>query len=143
MKIIYSLLLHCSILLGQEIDLNTLFERASQNSLSCDSLITYCQNQYDVLHQGFLAGGNMLMAKHESSTYKKIKLFQKGKRKLENLINKYPKFVTLKWIRYCIQINAPKFLLYYKKIEEDKNYINMHGTQYQQKSIQKSKLYVN
>ena len=136
MKMIYLLLLNFSIFLGQEIDLNALFARASQNPLSCDSLITYCQNQSDILHQGFLAGGNMIKAKHEESTYKKIKLFQKGKRKLEDLIYKYPKFVTLKWIRYCIQINAPKFLLYYQKIEEDKNYINMHGTQYQKKSIQ-------
>jgi len=135
-KIIYLLLLNFSILLGQEIDLNTLFERASQNLLSCDSLITYCQSQSDILHQGFLAGGKMIKAKHEVSTYKKIKLFKQGKRKLEDLIDKYPKFVTLKWIRYCVQINAPKFLLYYQKIEEDKTYINMSGTQYQKESIQ-------
>jgi hypothetical protein len=60
------------------------------------------------------------MAKHVMSPYKKINYFKTGKDVLEQAIQKEPLNVELRFIRFSIQCNAPKFLDYHSNINGDK-----------------------
>ena len=53
----------------------------------------------------------------------KLDVFKKGMQILESEINKFPKNVEYRFLRLSIQENAPKFLNYYKDIENDKEII--------------------
>ena len=67
----------------------------------------------------------------------KLIYFNKGKELLEDAINQDPKSVELKFLRYSIQQNLPKFLLYHDNIEKDLNFVNRKIKSIKDKKVQK------
>lgn len=63
------------------------------------------------------------MANHTKSKQEKLKLFNTGKKLMEESISKDSNNVELHFIRLTIQTNCPKILGYNKQIERDKNII--------------------
>ena len=133
MKLIIILLSPC--LIAQNICLEKLFIQSVQSPNLCDSLIRYCERGEAERQAAYLAAGYIIKAKHMSSKIKKFKYFKKGKRKLEDIISKYPNIVEYRWIRYCIQSNIPRFLNYTRNISEDTKWIYQHGNTYQRKTL--------
>tara|TARA_Y100000766_G_C18405955_1_gene364976 strand:+ start:93 stop:500 length:408 start_codon:yes stop_codon:yes gene_type:complete len=120
---------------SQDVQLNKLFERSVYNNLSCDSLINYCSNERNLEQQAYLGAAMVLEARYSKSYFSKISLFKNGSRKLDDAINKKPKFVQFRWLRYCLQKNAPKFLKYNKNLTEDSLFINQYGTNQQKRVL--------
>ena len=118
---------------GQNVDFSKLLERSTNNITSCDSLMNFCINEDDPRKIAYLGAGLMLKSKYS----RKLKYFKKGKNKLDDIINKYPNFVELRWIRYCIQTNTPKILNYKQHLSEDKAMIQKNGN-HNQKNILKA-----
>ena len=67
----------------------------------------------------------------------KLIYFNKGKKLLEDAINQDPYSIELKFLRYSIQKNLPKFLLYYDNIEKDLNFVNGSIKSTKDKEVQK------
>lgn len=120
---------------SQNLDLNMLFERAVINKFSCDSLIDYCSKEKNLKQKAYLGAGLMLKAKHVNSSFSKFSFFKKGQRILNDVINKNPKFVEFRWLRYCLQKNAPKFLNYNKNMYEDSLFIRQNGNGQQKRVL--------
>ena len=131
--ILRSLLLLPLCLLGQKIEYQKLFQRANLNIESCDSLVKYCESETTATGMAYYAAGLMLKSKHE----RKLKYFKIGRQKLEEIISKYPNFVELRWIRYCIQTNTPKILNYKQHVDIDKQLILKLGSEFQKNLINK------
>ncbi len=121
--------------LGQNFDLTDLFERATIDPLSCDSLLHYCTQTTNNQNTAYLAAGFMIKAKHLSSFYEKWYYFRKGRKLLDDIIFKQPTVVEYRWLRYCIQSKSPSILGYNNNLEEDCVYIKNNGTNYQKQSI--------
>ncbi len=121
-----------TILYTQNHKLSDLFVRSTTNITSCDSLIQFCLNEKTPQQIAYLGAGFMLKSRHS----RKLKYFKEGKKILEEIIKKYPSFVELRWIRYCIQMNSPKILNYKQNIENDKSIIETSGSKYQKKIIE-------
>ena len=72
----------------------------------------------------------------------KLFYFQKGKKILESSIKKNPNSVELRFLRYTIQKNLPRFLFYYNHMDKDLiffiNNINSITDKKTQKYIEKS-----
>ena len=72
----------------------------------------------------------------------KLFYFQKGKKILESSIKKKPNSVELRFLRYTIQKNLPRFLFYYNHLDKDLifviNNINSITDKKTQKYIEKS-----
>ncbi len=119
---------------SQNLELHKLFERAAVNQFSCDSLVNYCSQEKTLKQKAYLGAGLILKAKHVNSPFSKFSFFKKGKRKLDGVINKKPNFVEFRWLRYCLQKNAPRFLNYNENISEDRSFIKKNGTN-QQKQV--------
>ena len=62
-------------------------------------------------------------AAHLKAPKKKLKVFKEGVNILEQTIEKNPKNIENRFLRYVIQVKSPKFLNYKEKIEEDKKRI--------------------
>ena len=131
--ILRSLLLIPFCFFGQKTEYQKLFQRANLNVESCDSLLRYCENETTPTEMAYYAAGLMLKSKHE----RKLKYFKIGRQKLEEIISKYPNFVDLRWIRYCIQKNTPKILNYKHHVDIDEQLILKLGSDFQKNIINK------
>jgi len=127
------------LIFSQNFELNKLFERAVINNLSCDSLVNFCSNEENLKQKAYLGAGLVLKAKHANSPFSKLNFFKKGRQILNDVINKNSNFVEFRWLRYCLQKNAPKFLNYDKNIFEDSLFIKQNGTIQQQEYFLKNK----
>ena len=72
-----------------------------------------------------------------NNPFEKLKYFKKGKELLETAIKEDPKSVELKLLRYSIQKNLPRFLLYYDNIEKDLNFVTENINSINDKKVQK------
>ena len=67
----------------------------------------------------YLGGLETVWAKHVLNPISKLKTFNKGKRKIEQAVQKEPENIEIRFIRLSVQKHAPSFLGYNKNIEED------------------------
>lgn len=66
---------------------------------------------------------NLIQANHSLNPYTKMASFNKGKDMLEKSITDDPTNVEIRFMRFCVQTNAPFFLRYNGNINEDKQVI--------------------
>ena len=106
-----------------------LYVDAYKSDLNCNKLgeiLDTMKKNSSTLIKGYEGCFYFFKCKFESSPISKLIYFKKGKKLLENAIALDPYSVELKFLRYNIQTNLPKFLSYHNKIEEDYNFINQN-----------------
>lgn len=77
----------------------------------------------DPILVGYKGVASMLQAKYVLNPYNKLKHFNSGKGWLESAVKSSPSDVELRFLRFCIQTNAPFFLGYSDEIDRDKEII--------------------
>lgn len=86
-------------------------------------------NPSDNLVIGYKGATTAAMANYAKGKSEKIKLFNSGKKMLEQAMKADSANAELRFLRYTIQTNAPKALGYHTHIEDDKKYILSHYNQ--------------
>lgn len=81
------------------------------------------KNSNDVNVKGYVLSLEMKQSKHELMPWNKLKMFNKYKNSLEDLIIKYPNNIHLRYVRLVIQEKIPSLLNYHSNIEEDKIFL--------------------
>lgn len=108
------------------VKLRGLYYKAASNKEDAVSFYNYLKNNPGINSGVFSAYSGMsymIRANYAFNPYNKLSFFIKGKDKLETSIENNPHVVELRFLRYCIQTNAPAFLGYNSKIKEDKTYL--------------------
>lgn len=108
------------------LEIRTLFYDAVYNSKKADELVVYLQNISDnkkAIIEGYRGMSHLLLAKHGYNPYTQLKEFYKGRELLEKAIKTDSENVELRFLRLSVQVNAPFFLNYSNKIEDDKKMI--------------------
>ena len=108
------------------VEVRKLFYLASESSSKSEVFLTEMDGVEDDslgVSKGYLAMAYMLRAKHAWNPYNKLKYFVKGRELLEAQIKDHSKSTELRFLRYCIQSNAPFFLGYSSEIDLDRNHI--------------------
>ena len=111
------------------VEVRKLFYLASESSSETDDFLErmlLAEDDSLGVNKGYLAMAYMLQAKHAWNPYNKLKFFHKGRDLLEAQIENHSTSIELKFLRYCIQSNAPFFLGYSSEVESDKKYILDH-----------------
>ena len=85
--------------------------------------------------EAYLGAALILKAKHINSPISKLSFFRKGRKKLDDVIDKNPNFVEYRWLRYSLQKNAPGFLNYNKNLNMDSLSISMYGNNFQKRIL--------
>ena len=67
---------------------------------------------------------SMKQADYEFNPYRKLKIFQTNKTKLDFIITENPRNPHLRYVRLLLQEKLPTFLGYNNHIVEDKNFLN-------------------
>ena len=96
------------------------YEKAVYNEQTAIDLLANLITSNNPTFIGYKGAVTIVMAKHVISPYKKLNYFKTGKDVLEKAIQKEPLNVELRFIRFSIQCNAPKFLDYHSNIYADK-----------------------
>lgn len=125
-KFLFILLLFKSFLIaGREdiIKVRNLYYRATVNKETSDSFYTYLKTSPSIgisLLKGYMGMSYMIKANHSWNPYNKLSFFNKGKEYLNGAIEKDLENVELRFLRFCVQTNAPVFLAYSNDIYGDK-----------------------
>ena len=139
-SILLILLLHTS---NYNSDINVvreLYLSAYINEDSCNNLgekLNSIENNKEILIKGYQGCFYFIKCKFINNPIEKLIYFRKGKKLLETAIKEDPKSVELKFLRYSIQKNLPRFLSYHDNLEKDLNFVNENITSISNKEEQK------
>lgn len=108
-------------------EIRDLYKMAPINNSACNQLYELSKNivdsNNDPLLQGYFFSAMLFKSKHEKNPIKKYSLFKNASEELDKLINKNMDSVEMRFLRYNIQNNAPRFLGYIDNIKEDYEFI--------------------
>ena len=65
----------------------------------------------------------ILKSKYLRNPVKKVKVFKENTKLLDSLVASHPKKIEIRFLRYSIQLNAPKILGYTTFVKEDYEFI--------------------
>lgn len=127
--ILFSLLF--TSLLNAQTDIETLrksYYKVDTDSIACYKLYKKVSTEKfsDNLSNGYKGAVICAMAGHSKKKEEKLKLFNEGKKLLEDAVKKDSSNVELRFLRLTIQSGSPKALGYNKKISTDKDFIIQH-----------------
>ena len=117
-----------TMIYGQDLsDFGLLLQKGENSEKATKTLITSSQDAFNKtkkpIFEAFFAVGNFFMAKHAVNPLSKYSYFNKGKKALENAVNKDPNNLEIRFMRYISQEQTPAFLGYNKDLKNDKNFI--------------------
>jgi len=87
---------------------------------------------------GYLGALQTINASHVFNPITKLKTFNKGKQNIESAIKADPNNIELRFIRLSVQKNAPAFLGYNARINEDITFINNNRQQIESEFLRKN-----
>jgi len=129
----------CFGLYGQSIDLEYIrlnYEHATTDKELCRKMIEEMQrNKEHPVYLAYLGGLQSIWANHVGNPITKLKTFNKGKKNLEKAVPMDSENIEIRFIRWSVQKNAPRFLGYYQQIEEDKKFISDKKHKIQSESL--------
>ncbi|WP_271406238.1 hypothetical protein [Tenacibaculum soleae] len=85
---------------------------------------TYKQNN-NVDVQAYVISLQMKQAKYKTFPWSKLSVFNKERKRLDELIKTHPNNIHLRYVRLVIQEKMPKILGYNKNIQEDKSFLKI------------------
>ena len=123
--VILFFLFHDFSIKAQCSDLITLREEymLSQNNLeNCirlNNLSKYCNPKLEPVKYSYNIMSNLMQCNFTLNPFSKYKIFKDSTQKLDSLILLNPKLTEIRFLRYLVQLNCPKFLLYNTHIDAD------------------------
>ena len=131
MRVVFVFIIFLSIfsMNAQCSDLNILREEyiLTQNNLeSCiklNNLSKNCNSELEPVKYSYNILSNIMKCNFTLNPLTKYKLFKNSTQKLDSMILLNPQYTEIRFMRYLVQINCPKFLGYYTHIDEDYNFI--------------------
>lgn len=96
---------------------------SAEDAQHFNEIVTKSKTIESNLHIAYLGASETLLAKHERSPAKKLRLFRSGVAHIEEAIGNDSISIEIRLIRLIIQNNAPAILSYSGNIKTDKVYI--------------------
>lgn len=117
---------------GDLLRVRNLYYKATENRSDAEAFSSFLTGSPGInksLLDGYKGMSYMIRANHSWNPYNKLSFFNKGKDLLDGSIQNAPQELELRFLRFCVQTNAPGFLGYSGKITEDKALIlSLYGT---------------
>ncbi len=107
-------------------EIRYLYQKAAKEEILCKKLLVSLQIYNETNNTSlaaYKACATMIMAKYVSNPINKLSKFNEGKNLLEKCIKKDNRNVEIRFLRFTVQSNAPKFVGYNSSIILDKNFL--------------------
>ncbi len=105
------------------LELRRLYYKANEDKASSELFCTQMEMleaKGDALLLCYKGVARMMAAKHRVNPYKKLTLFQEGRELLEDAVRRDPANTEVRFMRFCVQSQAPGILGYSSNMKEDK-----------------------
>lgn len=107
-------------------EVRNIYQKAAKDEALCKKLIVSLQiynESNNTSLAAYRACATMIMAKYVTNPFNKLSKFNEGKNLLEKCIEKDNRNVEIRFLRFTVQCNAPKFIGYNTSITLDKNFL--------------------
>ncbi len=92
-------------------------------------------NKVSNVHLAYLGGFQTIWANHTFNPLTKLRTFKRGKANIDKAIVNEKDNIEIRFIRLSVQKNCPRFLGYYKNIQEDELYLNKNVDKVEDKNL--------
>ena len=94
------------------------YQKCSQLNRITSERVSKCP-----IYHSYNTVSRILKSKYLRNPVKKVKVFKENTERLDSLVASYPKKIEIRFLRYSIQLNAPKILGYTTFVKEDYEFI--------------------
>lgn len=127
LTLVFTFCAHISLAYDTHIaEVRSLYYRAATDRNAMDKFMQATANMENTQSPVVLCYrgmAHMLRANYSYNPYCKLSCFNKGKALIEQAVSKDPMNVEIRFLRFCVQTNAPFFLGYHYTIKQDKEMI--------------------
>ena len=112
---------------------------SAQSEENIKKLISKCEeykSKNDSIVYAYRTVADLMLIKYKYNPLYKLKLFTEYSRKLDLIVTNNFKNIEIRFLRYCIQKQTPRFLGYYDNLELDYQFI-IQNIDIQSKELQK------
>jgi hypothetical protein len=106
-----------------------------ESCIRLNNLSKYCNPKLEPVKYSYNIISNLMQCNFILNPFSKYKIFKNSTQKLDSLILLNPKHTEIRFLRYLVQLNCPKFLLYDAHIDGDYKLI-MSNIQSEPKDLQ-------
>ena len=106
-----------------------------ESCIRLNNLSKYCNPKLEPVKYSYNIISNLMQCNFIINPFSKYKIFKNSTQKLDSLILLNPKHTEIRFLRYLVQLNCPKFLLYDAHIDGDYKLI-MSNIQSEPKDLQ-------
>tara|TARA_B100001115_G_C15809634_1_gene401278 strand:- start:355 stop:819 length:465 start_codon:yes stop_codon:yes gene_type:complete len=107
-------------------EIRLLYVKSASEYKSClklDSITKqFSKDKFPILYS-YNISSSILSCNHIKNPIKKFAIFKQKSKDLDNIIIENPNSIEIRFLRYMLQSNAPKFLGYDTKIDSDYNFV--------------------
>ena len=106
-------------------DIRKIFLLSSDSQLKCSQLYKISSEKVSIcpIYHSYNIVSKILESKYLRNPVKKVKVFKENTKRLDSLVASHPKKIEIRFLRYSIQLNAPKILGYTTFVKEDYEFI--------------------
>tara|TARA_Y100001978_G_scaffold38075_1_gene33979 strand:+ start:851 stop:1309 length:459 start_codon:yes stop_codon:yes gene_type:complete len=106
-------------------DIRKIFLLSSDSQLKCSQLYKISSEKVSIcpIYHSYNIVSKILESKYLRNPVKKVKVFKENTKLLDSLLVSHPKILEIRFLRYSIQLNAPKILGYTNSVREDYEFI--------------------
>ena len=94
------------------------YQKCSQLNRMSSERVSKCP-----IYHSYNIVSRILKSKYLRNPVKKVKVFNENTKLLDSLVASHPKKIEIRFLRYSIQLNAPKILGYTTFVKEDYEFI--------------------
>lgn len=112
---------------------------SAQSEENINKLISTCEeykSKNDSVIYAYRTVADLMLIKYKYNPLYKLKLFTEYSRKLDLIVTNNFKNIEIRFLRYCVQKQTPRFLGYYDNLELDYQFI-IQNIDIQSKELQK------
>lgn len=116
-----------------------LSKKAPLDEAACETFIELLSpyDETDPLFYGYKGVATMIKAKHVINPFRRLSFFREGKAILNEAIESDPSNSELRFLRFSAQTQAPGFLGYRENIEEDKKFLILNFSEFEEEDFKK------
>ena len=106
-------------------DIRKVFILSTDSYQKCSQLYKMSSERVSIspIYHSFNIISKILESKYLRNPVKKVKVFKENTKLLDSLLVSHPKNLEIRFLRYSIQLNAPKILGYTNFVKEDYEFI--------------------
>ena len=119
-------------------DIRKIFILSTDSYQKCSQLNRMSSERVSIcpIYHAYNIVSKILESKYLRNPVKKFKVFKENTKLLDSLLVSHPKILEIRFLRYSIQINAPKILGYTTFVKEDYEFI-MKNISYADEDLKK------